>query len=176
MALLDLDDVKQQLGITSTTHDAQLQIYVDAATVAVEVHTDETTTSTPGVQTLTFPGTATLSARPLTGVTAATDSAGASIDLSRFGWDALGQVTSDYIGAATLTYTAGYATPPPNYVLGGMIIVQHLWESRRGGMPISAAELVDSLGVDRSTGTLVGFAIPNKALELLGRPVPIGFA
>lgn len=65
-------------------------------------------------------------------------------------------------GPFEITYVAGRRPVPPNARLAGRMILQHLWESQRGasGLPL---ELANEL-------TMVpgfGFAVPNRALELL---------
>lgn len=76
-----------------------------------------------------------------------------------------------YIDAATAiverhTGRPTAAPPAANYKLAGLIIVQHLWSTRRGNMPTASPDLDVSL----SYPNFNGFAIPNKALELLGPP------
>jgi hypothetical protein len=64
------------------------------------------------------------------------------------------------------TYQAGYTTVPANIRLGALIIVQHLWETQRGMMGVQ-------LGGDGETYvTGRGFAIPRRAIELLGPQLP----
>jgi hypothetical protein len=66
-------------------------------------------------------------------------------------------------------------TAPANYELAGMIIVQHLYQSKRGGMPTASPSLDgDSAAIQPRTA--FGFAIPRMALELLGAESSLGFA
>lgn len=69
-------------------------------------------------------------------------------------------------GPVLATYVAGRTEVPPNVSAAARIILQHLWRVRLGS-PIPSA-LVDDV-------VPVGFAIPNRALELLGERVD-GFA
>jgi hypothetical protein len=65
-------------------------------------------------------------------------------------------------GPYEITYTVGRATIPANAVLAGKMILQHLWESQRAaaGVPLG--------GADETTMVPgFGFAVPNRALELL---------
>jgi len=74
--------------------------------------------------------------------------------------DAATQIVERHTGTPTPD------TPLPNCKLAGLIIVQHLWATRRGNMPSASPDLTDSLAYPNYSG----YAIPNKALELLGPP------
>jgi hypothetical protein len=64
-----------------------------------------------------------------------------------------------------VTYTAGYDDLPADVSGAIVLIAAHLWETQRGSAP-SALALQDPNGFDPSTPGL-GFAIPNRAKELL---------
>lgn len=76
-----------------------------------------------------------------------------------------------FAGHVTVTYQTGYSTPPFNYNLAARIILQHLWTTQRGtsGAPRTGG-MSDSIGVTGNPG--FAYAIPNRALELLGHPMP----
>jgi hypothetical protein len=66
------------------------------------------------------------------------------------------------VGNVNVTYTAGVATVPNAVLTAVEFIVQHLWTTQRGAMPMNP-------GADDSTSMVpgVGYAIPNRAIELL---------
>ena len=171
MPLIDLEDAKTQLGITGDSTDSLMQTYINAATAVVERHVDKTISETTFTDAVTFPGTVELAHQPVIQLTSVTSSGGTTIDLSQFTlFD--GSITSSYVGQVNLAYQAGMVSPPANYELAALIILQHLWQTRRGNMPSSGAALPDSLAYPNFSG----YAIPNKALELLGAESPFGFA
>lgn len=82
-----------------------------------------------------------------------------------------------FYGFIRATYVAGYSIVPSNYTMAALIIIEHLWQLQRqpsiggsstGGL-FARGEMDASLG-----GWGAGFAIPNRAAELLGgRPAVI---
>lgn len=63
----------------------------------------------------------------------------------------------------TVTYVAGWGTTvPAAFNTAARMILQHLWQSQRGAMALPMA------GVETVTLPGFGFAIPNRAAELLG--------
>ncbi|MGH3439673.1 MAG: hypothetical protein ACRDRN_24865, partial [Sciscionella sp.] len=82
-----------------------------------------------------------------------------------------GQVTllsgAPVSGLVAVTYQAGYTVVPPNFQLAARIIVQHLWMTQRGDKGATRAG-----GMGTSVVPGIGFAIPNRALELLGTGLP----
>jgi hypothetical protein len=72
-------------------------------------------------------------------------------------------------GAVTIGYQAGYREVPPNFILAAQIIAAHLWETQRmSHVANRGASYGDSAPVVRA-----GYAIPNRALELLGGRPPV---
>lgn len=176
MALaLDIDSAARQLRIQGDPPD-DLADYVAAAIAVIERHTGETmaTTSaqyvavTPPVWTIALPQV------PVRSVGSVTNDLGQtweSTDVSVSENGVLRALSTPFRGEMTVTYTAGYGdAPPANYVLAGLIIVQHLWESRRGSMPLASSDL------EGAYDPRLAYAIPNRAIELLGSEAPGGFA
>lgn len=172
MPLLTLDAVKSQLHIpmSDTSVDVELDTYIDAAAEAVERHTGRLVDSRQVAEVVHANGKPVLAM--LHGPITSVDSI-ATLDGSRT-WDTSGMFYDGsliYLGSARVAgpvrveYTAGLVEIPSAYMLAGMIIVQHLWETRRGSLPLVTGDLDDSLQI-----TGLGFAIPNRALELLGAP------
>jgi hypothetical protein len=77
-------------------------------------------------------------------------------------------------GPVQVAYVAGRAEVPANVQLAALIILQHLWRTRLGS-PVPSATVTEQ--TPRVYGAMVpsGFAIPNRALELLGERIG-GFA
>ncbi|MGW0805951.1 hypothetical protein [Nonomuraea sp. NPDC002799] len=74
------------------------------------------------------------------------------------------------IGPFQVAYVAGRTSIPANADLAGKIILQHMWETQRGQM-----SGVRVGGADEVWDPRMGYSIPRRALELLGRQYP-GFA
>lgn len=195
-ALISLADAKQQLNITSTTSDDELRIFIEAATAAVERHRNEAIIRRSVVeehylddytwgfgQNYGQPAAwgvparkLALDCRPAISLTSIARVDGtmtwdvANLHLSPGGIvDVLFGLPLS--GHVTVTYIAGYQTIPAEFQLATRIIVEHLWQTQRGnkGWPKPG-------GMDDSLSTIgLGFAIPNRALELLGTGSP-GFA
>jgi hypothetical protein len=68
-------------------------------------------------------------------------------------------------GDVDFTYQAGRVVIPADYRLAGLIILQHLWETRRGAMGVQMGGTDDYMPGP-------GFAIPRRALELIGLSMP----
>ncbi|HEY3883287.1 MAG TPA: hypothetical protein VGM12_32265, partial [Trebonia sp.] len=113
--------------------------------------------------------------RPLVSVTSITGASGGVIDISagldldvnaglirrQLGLPFYGPFFS-WLPQVTVTYIAGWGTSvPAAFNTAGRIILQHLWESQRGplAMPMAGEPAVMVPGF--------GFAIPNRAAELL---------
>jgi len=180
MSFLDLTAVKSQLRITSAVSDSAITLLIAAAQDVVERHLDKILEPRPFTDELTvrFPTTRfRLHNTPLVSVESIVDSDGTIYDLTglvvRSSGLAVLPSAIKGTGYLDVTYTAGLASVPDNYVQAGQIIVQHLWETRRGDMPLASGQLDDSLMMDTRLGIVAGYAIPNRALELLGPRPPV---
>lgn len=179
---ISLAEAKRQLGLTTTDRDDDLRTFIAAATVAVEDHTrrklvrriitDERHYRACGH--LILNRAPALSLASVTTVDGATSWDVDSLDLD----PDTGIVTAlsgmGLYGNLKVTYLCGSRVIPANELLAVRIIVEHLWQTMRpfssvSNLPPGAFE--DSL--DARSGGLVGFAIPNRALELLGKPGPL---
>jgi hypothetical protein len=65
-------------------------------------------------------------------------------------------------GPYDFTYTAGRPVIPEEILLGGEMILKHLWSIERGG-----SGKVGGVGADDDVTIMWGFSIPNRALEIL---------
>jgi len=146
---INLDRVKQHLGVSFDADDDLISIFLDAATAAVEGPTGIGIALRPATYRLTLDcwpaGPIRLPLRPATGVTSITykDTAGAiqtldpatySIDLDtgtvcraiNASWPSLANLP----GAVTVTFTAGFATIPADLKAAILLIVGHYYANR----------------------------------------------
>ncbi|MFJ9114478.1 hypothetical protein ACIRJO_02900 [Streptomyces sp. NPDC102394] len=174
MAIMTLAAAKKQLNIdaSNTDDDLELQTYMDAVTGALEEYKHEVIeqrTFTEDIR-VTAAGSFRLFNAPvvsLTSVVAADGSQTWNVANLRAAPSGLVRVLSGVAvtGLVTVTYVAGPAVIPANYQLAGLIVLQHLWQTQRGvyGTVPGGGEIV----------VPAGFALPNRAMELLGKPTPV---
>jgi hypothetical protein len=179
--IIGLAEARKQLRFTGADFDDDLRLFIAAAGKAVEDHTGvalvrrtitEKLDATCGKLWLTK--TPVLSITSLEAVNGSATWDTAHLDVR----DDLGLVRAltgpTITGYVRSVYIPGTRVIPPNFLLACRIITEHLWQTMRpfasSTVPMVGA-LDDSL--DARTGGLVGFAIPNRALELLGKPPPM---
>lgn len=193
IGLVSLADAKRQLGIdpTETSDDDELRSWIAAMTGPVELHKNEVIVQRqftftweqrregwkfrlfklPVVQLLSLSGiiwgtTTTYVSSP---IAAGTTTGAYYIDPDT---GIVKQIMPGLSlgGYLTATWTAGYSVIPQHYQNAAMMLLQALWETRRGpggvGGVIGAEELADYRHFE---------ALPRKVRELLGpaRPVVI---
>ena len=175
MALVTLADAKKQLNTSAygDVDDDELQRYVDAVTKPMEDAAGRTLDArsfTDVVQLSNATGVM-LAHAPVTAVTAVATTDGAT------SWDPAnlfvdrdsGMVTvtsgPSLSGQVAFTYTAGVTPVAANVQVAALITIQHLWETKRGAGGVS-------MGGEGETFVPRGFAVPRRATELLGTPLP----
>lgn len=176
--VISLAEMKLHLNMTDTVSDAELAVFISAASEVVE---DYVGVVVQRSVTDTFDGgraAVLLTRRPVVSVTSVTDSgtvlpasgykASASGVLSRVA----GQSTTPFqAGAQSLqvVYTAGQAadtaSAPRRVKMAALIIAQHLWETQRPAGQGSFSKGSDDFDPRYS------YSIPRRALEMLGEPV-----
>jgi hypothetical protein len=181
MAFISTDQAKTQLGIlpSDTVDAAKLDLFIAAAEDAVERHLDTVITQRTFTEEVTaghYTKHVRVTHTPLVAVQSLTVD-GVTQDLTGMLFRASGSIrlATHFCGWVEVDYTAGLLDSdiPANYTEAGLIIMQHLWQTTRGDMPGSYAELQDSF-TGRTMAAGLGYAIPNQALELLGRAdVPV---
>ncbi|MET7779568.1 head-tail connector protein [Streptomyces mirabilis] len=175
MALLTLADAKAQLDIETSTHDTELQVYIDAMTAVIERHVGPVENRSV-TETVSGRGTTlALMQVPVVSLTSLTPVVLGGLAL------ASGDVVLDnelgiirrvdgsvfYGGPWTAVYTAGRGTVTPTINLAARILLQHLWRTQYGA---SRAGAGIGGGDDYSVTDPVpgwGYAIPNRVLQLL---------
>jgi hypothetical protein len=181
-ALLPLQDAKDMLNIaqTVTTYDAELQAFIATTETSIEGMTGGPIINRSIAERAQLDGTYTVlqvRQRPLVSVTSIVSVAsGLPIDISsgldidpnagtirrKLGYPFYGPYFT-WLPAMTVTYVAGWGTAAPAaFNLAARIIVQHLWETQHG--PAARPSMG---GMDMVQPQGFGFAIPNRAAELL---------
>jgi hypothetical protein len=179
--MFSVQSAKNQLRITDDSADEELREYIAATTYVVERIKGEAMVRrsfTEEHEISATTGRAALSWTPVVSLTSVT-----LID-SSVTWDPSSLHVNSETGVVSTTgisgllqlagrmqfvYVAGHSVIPANRLLAGRIILKHLWQTNRGtkGAPRS--------GDDTAMVPGIGYAIPNRALELLGSGLP-GFA
>lgn len=173
MAIIDVTQAKVQLGIgpSDETYDGELALYVAAASRATESAKGLVIDPQPFVDTPTVGRAAAflLAHSPVVAITAVASQDGsrtwAPDVLSVDATSGLVTPSTDVSGPLRVAYTAGMDPIPENYQLAALMILQHLWESRRGAMGVQMSGADDYMPGP-------GWAIPRRALELLGLSMP----
>lgn len=182
--IISLREAKKQLRLPmdSSDHDDDLRLFIAAAGIAVEDHSGRKLVrrTITGEQHRRVCGTLILDRSPVVAVTSVSTVDGPTTwDVDNLNVDTTtGIVTTTagmgLYGNLTVTYITGMRVIPANYLLAARIITEHLWQTMRPFSTLSVPSvgtLEDSL--DARSGGLVGFAIPNRALELIGAPPPL---
>lgn len=180
--VISLAAARNQLRLAGAGSDDDLRTFIAAATVAIEDHIGKklirrtiTAERNYGVD-----GVLILQRSPVLSLTSVSTLDGATTwnvnDLDVDG--DTGIVTSlsgpRLVGNLKTTYMVGMRVIAANHLMAARFIVEQLWQTMRpfaGNANLPAGALEDSL--DSRAGGLVGFAIPNRALELLGKPPPL---
>jgi hypothetical protein len=83
--------------------------------------------------------------------------------------------TVPFYGDITATYVAGYQVIPANFIEAAKIILRHLWQTQQtaGFGPRLFSSADDLSSHLTATVSSLGFAIPNRASELLGGKMPV---
>ena len=175
--ITSLAETKAHLNIkaSDTSNDVKLRRFIGATTRTVEKLRGEAIVRRTVVErfTLTSPvRKVVLSTVPVLTLTSieSLDRTG-TWSMSGFDLDAqMGAVTvlpgtRMLAGFMRFTYDAGYVIVPEAFRLASLIIIAHLWETQRGRQGVV-------VGGEMEPGYGPGFAVPNRALELLGGSLP----
>lgn len=169
LALCSLAGAKRHLNmdLARSVDDLELRGHIESATVVIERHRNEIVAARQFVTTARAGQL--LPYTPIVQVVSATDSAGA-VDVADWtvGADGLAWVPPR-VREATVTVLAGYPVVPDAFVLAAEIIAAHLWETQRMSS-LEGASLTDDQYL---TPSGLGYAIPNRAVQLLGGRPPV---
>lgn len=183
VSLVSLAEFKAHLNLDDTAEDEEIRYYLEAATGVVERHVGQvvarrsvTETHRLGWQSHPRRGLV-LRQGPVMSLTTISTNGGTVLDPAGYVVDTVtGEVrstaggTTGLFGDVTVTYVAGYTATPPRMILAAQIIAEHLWQTQR----------VQSMGRGPGFGgsevnvtpSGLGYAIPNRAVELLGGRPP----
>jgi hypothetical protein len=175
VALLTLEEAKQQLDIETTAHDVELQAYVDALTATIEQHVGPVENRQVTETVRGHGRTMVLTQAPVVSLTSFTP-------LQAGGWQlAVADLVLDnergvirrwdrglfYGGPWSVVYTAGRGSVPPTINLAARILLQHLWRTQYGASRgVAGIGGGDDFSVTEPVAGW-GYAIPNRALQLL---------
>lgn len=178
--VISLQDAKQMLNIpaATTAYDAELDGWIASIESGLERFTGGpviSRTVTERVEAVAGYTKMLLRQRPVVSVQSITsESSGGSLSMTDIKFDPATGVVQRALGLPfygpffmwqpwfIVTYTAGWGTAvPAAFNSFARIVVQHMWETRRGplAMPMAGEQAVAVPGF--------GFAIPNRAAELL---------
>jgi hypothetical protein len=177
--VVSLADVKQHLGKSDSGDDEELREFIEAATAVIEEHRAETVVRRTVVVDIRV-GCALVVQLPTSPVQSLTSVAAvdgsttwnvADLHVSPHGVVSV-QSGVALDGLVRFTLVAGYTVVPANYTLAAKIIVAHLWETQQQG-GVGPRGPFSTEGDQFLSPTGRGFAIPNRAVELLGRRPPL---
>jgi len=168
--ILSMAEAKRALNVTSTVDDEEIRSLIAAVAYVVEDYKREAVVRRTVVEQVTGSGrTLMLGKAPVISVTSVSDGA----TTWTTGWtlnSELGQITSTgtpLTGDLTVTYVAGRAVIPANFIEAAKVIAKHLWGVQQ--TPGMGSRVFGAGGDDISAGIAgLGFALPNRAAELLG--------
>lgn len=174
--IVSLAEQKSQLGITSTGHDEELRLYLEAVTGVIERETDQTLVrrTITQFQLVRYGDPLILGHTPVLSLTSVATADGATIwtvgNLHADPASGIVRVLSgpSVYGYLRVIYAAGAATVKPEYRLACAQVVQDLWQTRRGpkGSPRAGGQVEEAFQVD------VGF-VTRRVRELLGKSGPV---
>ncbi|MYS47537.1 hypothetical protein GTY23_41485 [Streptomyces sp. SID5998] len=174
--VLSLADAKQHINLTgSTGEDAELRFWNNATTRAIEYFAGPVAMRTVTEKhSIKLAGTVALRQVPaleLTSVTAVLDG-GTSYDVATLDLDGSTGIVQRrdgglLYGPLRVVYRAGRPVITDNLLGAARVILQHLWRTQRPGRRGGLAGGGDDYSVTEPIPGL-GFAVPNRALELLG--------
>lgn len=154
-----LAELKAHLNITSSTHDVELDTHLAAAVDTVEGMVGAVA-SRAVVQTVRASGgTVVLSTSPVLSVQSLTSAGVAVTYRADLPAGLLYDVTPT--GDVVVSYTVGRSPVPAAIRLAILVVAAHLWRTQQGSSPSQFQDAEDV--------TPMGFAVPNRAVELLRR-------
>lgn len=174
---------KCKIPMSSTDKDDKIRGYIESVTTAIEDHVHQAVVRRTVVEDIyvDWAHEVVLSVVPVLAlVSVATVDASQTYSTAELHVDRDTGVVSCLPGGQVLnglirfTTKAGFLVPPSNYVDAALIVIEHLWLTERTSTNSGPAPggYQDSTDVT-FTGSF-GYAIPNRALELLGKPPVMG--
>lgn len=184
--IISLAAAKAHLNMTSSysKDDDEIREMIEATTTTIESHRNEIVAPRTVVEydpMGTFDRIV-LANKPIISITSVVDIRGITYPLSQWTLDPqMGTLTRAFPGfgypwiGLKITYVAGFNQIPANYILAAKIILAHLWQTQRVQNIGQSVTLGNRTAREEQimTPTGQGFAIPFRAVELLGTPASV---
>ncbi len=173
MALVTLAEAKAQLDIDTTTHDTELQKYIDALTAPIERYVGPVENRSVSEVIEGRSSTLCLTNVPAVSLTSIVPvlTGGQAINVGDVYLDGTKGIVRKLDGSSfcgglwTVTYTAGRGSVPETIRLAALILLQHLWRTQYGAARGNVGGGDDFDVTEPIVGW--GYAIPNRVLQLL---------
>lgn len=180
MSVVALTEVKTHLNLTVTTHDAEVQSFIDSAEAAIGERVGPLASATRTVRVRGESRTLVLPVAPAVSLTSVTPAdSSTALTLSDLYLDAAAGLVRYESGATfgarhyDVVYEAGRATCPADLKLAVKELVRHLWTTQRG-----VAARPFSRESEGPSNTLPGaaYVFPFRVEQLLAPHEQPGFA
>jgi hypothetical protein len=168
MSVVSLTEVKSHLNLTVSTHDGELQAFIDSAEAAIGERVGplspitRTVRVTPAGRTLRVPA-------PAIGLTSVTDADGTGLTVADLYLNPAPGLVEFNDGQTfgsryyTVVYQAGRTTCPADLKMAVKELVRHLWTTQRG--PTARAGLASEMTSNSVPGA--AYAFPIRVEQLL---------
>lgn len=182
LAMFSLADAKRQVNLPAdvTRDDDELREWAASATAAVEyfvgavVQRTVTAIVTGGRPSLVLPITPVIAVTSIVPVTTVQQSIDAGVLTTDPGTGVVNRTDGLAFppGLYRIVYSAGRRIVTANITSAGRLILQHLWRTQRGGSRATTGGGDDWSVSEPIPG--LGYAIPNRALQLLQADLEVG--
>lgn len=176
--MLSLPDAKAYLNITSTTFDAEIQTFIDAAEAAIEVKVGPLS-PVSFTERLTANGGPLVPTRPVVSITSAVH-LWSGLSLYSADLEVSQNVLTRRYGVGfingpwDITYMAGRNPLPADLLMAAKELLRHLWATQRGPEGRRPGSQDSEGASNRLAGA--GFLLPFRVLELIAPYETQGFA
>jgi hypothetical protein len=180
VSVVALDDVKRHLNLTVTTHDGEIQAFIDSAEAAIGERVGPLASTTQTVRVRGCSRSLVLPLAPAVSLTSVTPAdSSTALTLSDLYLDAEAGIVRYESGGTfgarhyDVVYEAGRATCPADLKLAVKELVRHLWTTQRG-----ATARPGSRESEAASNTLPGaaYVFPFRVEQLLAPHEQPGFA
>lgn len=177
--IVSLPEAKAHLNISNDGSDDELRGFIEAATGIARYYCGTLFPATY-VETHQACGTTlalrhwpVLSVSAITAVGTATVVDAADVDVDENG---ILRAEASMSGTVRVTYRAGYTVMPANVTRGGLIIIQHMWETQRprSSRGPAAPRGEEFMNAQDATGRF--YTVPRRAVELFQPSIQDGIA
>lgn len=179
MSVVSLAEVKTHLNLTVSTHDAEVQSFIDAAEAAIGERVGPLASATTTVRVRGGGRSLVLPLAPAVSLMSVTPADSTALSLSDLYLDAAAAIVS-YVSGGTFSarhydvvYEAGRSTCPADLKLAVKELVRHLWSTQRG-----STARPGSRESEATSNTLPGaaYVFPFRVEQLLAPHEQPGFA